>query len=180
MLQALLRLRRRKSARRCSAARRRLPGLIASRTAWLPHSGADLRKHERLAPAGRFAITASIIRGITSPARCTMTVSPMLMSLRAISSSLCSVAFETTTPPTVTGSSLRDRRQRARCGRPGCRSSRRIVIACSAGNLCATAQRGERDDEAEPVLPVEAVDLVDDAVDVVAERSRGARRSRGR
>ena len=41
--------------------------------------------------------------GMTSPARCTITVSPMRISLRAISSSLCSVALETTTPPTVTG-----------------------------------------------------------------------------
>ena len=34
-----------------------------------------------------------------------ITVSPTRMSLRAISSSLCSVARDTTTPPTVTGSS---------------------------------------------------------------------------
>ena len=43
--------------------------------------------------------------GITSPARWTMTVSPSRMSLRLMSSSLWSVAWETVTPPTSTGSS---------------------------------------------------------------------------
>ena len=33
-----------------------------------------------------------------------VTVSPILISFLAISSSLCKVAFDTTTPPTVTGS----------------------------------------------------------------------------
>ena len=54
-----------------------------------------------------------------------------------------------------------------------------IVVACSAGNLWAIAQRGLRDDEAEPRLQVEPVDLVDDAVDVVAERRARSPRSRG-
>jgi len=39
--------------------------------------------------------------GMTSPARRMVTVSPMRMSLRAISSSLCSVAFDTTTQETA-------------------------------------------------------------------------------
>ena len=43
--------------------------------------------------------------GITSPARWTITSSPSRMSLRLMSSSLCSVACETVTPPTSTGSS---------------------------------------------------------------------------
>ena len=42
--------------------------------------------------------------GITSPALCTIIVSPTLTSFLLISSSLCNVAFETTTPPTFTGS----------------------------------------------------------------------------
>ena len=41
--------------------------------------------------------------GITSPALCIFIVSPILISFLIISSSLCNVAFETTTPPTVTG-----------------------------------------------------------------------------
>ena len=81
---------------------------------------------------------------MTSPARCTITVSPTRTSLRAISSSLCSVALETTTPPTVTGCSLAT----------GVSAPVRptwISIACtvvearSAGNLCAVAQRGLRE-----------------------------------
>jgi hypothetical protein len=43
-----------------------------------------------------------------------------------------------------------------------------VVNACSAGNLCAVAQRGARA-EAEALLQVEPVDLVDDAVDIVVE-----------
>ena len=49
--------------------------------------------------------------GITSPARSTITSSPARMSLRARSSSLCSVAIFTVTPPTWTGSSARERVQ---------------------------------------------------------------------
>jgi len=41
--------------------------------------------------------------GITSPALCITTTSPILMSFLKISSSLCNVALETTTPPTLTG-----------------------------------------------------------------------------
>ena len=44
-------------------------------------------------------------RGITSPARVTITVSPMRMSLLAMYSALCSVALLTVTPPICTGSS---------------------------------------------------------------------------
>ena len=44
--------------------------------------------------------------GITSPALCILIVSPILISFLLISSSLCKVAFDTTTPPTVTGSTL--------------------------------------------------------------------------
>ena len=44
--------------------------------------------------------------GITSPALWIIIVSPILISFLLISSSLCNVAFDTTTPPTVTGSTL--------------------------------------------------------------------------
>ena len=74
----------------------------------------------------------------------------------------------TTTPPTVTGS------RRATGDRAPVRptwmsiaSSR--VVARSAENLWASAQRGVVGAEAEAGLQVEAVELVDDAVDVVAE-----------
>ena len=52
--------------------------------------------------------------------------------------------------------------------------SRRIVVAFSAGNLWAMAQRGERETKAEPLLQVEPVELVDDAVDIVAEAGAAA------
>ena len=85
-----------------------------------------------------------MICGITSPARCNLTVSPTLTSLRRISSSLCSVAFSTTTPPTVTGASFATGVSEP--VRPTWMSmASSVVVARSAGNLCATAQRGARD-----------------------------------
>ena len=82
--------------------------------------------------------------GITSPARWIVTVSPMRTSSRAISSALCKVAFCTTTPPTVTGSSLATGVSAP--VRPTWISmSRTTVVAFSAGNLCAIAQRGLRE-----------------------------------
>ena len=41
--------------------------------------------------------------GITSPALSTIAVSPILISFRFISSSLCNVALETITPPILIG-----------------------------------------------------------------------------
>src|SRR3569833_1510012 len=70
-----------------------------------------------------------------------ITVSPTRTSLRCTSSSLCSVALETVTPPTNTGC-------RRAVGviapvRPTCTSMAvTAVMASSAGNLCARAQRG--------------------------------------
>ena len=63
-----------------------------------------------------------------------------------------------------------DRRQRA--GAPDLDVDRleRWSSACSAGNLCAIAQRGVRETKPSRCLQIEAVDLVDHAVDVVAER----------
>ena len=63
-----------------------------------------------------------------------------------------------------------DRRQLARAADLDVDVLSRIVSACSAANLCATAQRGRPRHETQPLLQVEPVDLVDDAVDVVAER----------
>ena len=47
--------------------------------------------------------STEITCGITSPALSIKTVSPILISLRIISSSLCKVAFDTTTPPIFIG-----------------------------------------------------------------------------
>jgi hypothetical protein len=54
----------------------------------------------RCGPAG------PTICGMTSPARWTITSSPWRMPLRLMSSSLCSVARVTVTPPTWTGSMI--------------------------------------------------------------------------
>jgi hypothetical protein len=67
----------------------------------------------------------------------------MRMSFRAISSSLCSVAFCTSTPPTFTGSS-RATGVSAPVRPTWMRMSCNTVIACSAGNFHAIAQRGAR------------------------------------
>ena len=106
---------------------------------------------------------------MTSPARCTTTVSPTRTSLRAISSSLCRVALETTTPPTVTGLSLAS----------GVSAPVRPTLMLDrlddrhrllGRELVRDRPAGRARDEAEPLLQRKIVDLVDDAVDVVAER----------
>ena len=69
-------------------------------------------------------------------------VSPILISFLIISSSLCSVAFETTTPPTVTGSTFATGVIAPVL--PTCITISLIfVTAFSAENLYAIAQRGE-------------------------------------
>ena len=59
----------------------------------------------KTAPRSRSGSSSrSITCGMTSPARCTRTLSPSRMSLRSTSSRLCSVARATVTPPSSTGS----------------------------------------------------------------------------
>ena len=81
--------------------------------------------------------------GITSPARSTITSSPGRTSLRARSSSLCSVACLTVTPPTCTGSSSANG-----CSEPNLPTfhftSSSLVTAVVGGNFHAIAQRGSR------------------------------------
>jgi hypothetical protein len=95
---------------------------------------------------GRAALSGSTptTSGITSPARRTMTVSPTRTSLRRASSSLCSVALVTVTPPTKIGASLATGVSLP--VRPTCTSMPSTSVNCScAGYLCATAQRGSRE-----------------------------------
>src|SRR5216684_1071052 len=113
----------------------------SSRTARLPQIGHFSGNLKGSASFGRRSMTTPTTCGITSPARWTMTVSPMRTSLRAISSSLCKVARCTTTPPTVIGSSTATGVS-APCRPTDIRMSRSTVVACCAGNLCARAQRG--------------------------------------
>ena len=108
------------------------------------------------------------ICGITSPARWTITSSPSRMSLRLMSSSLCSVARETVTPPTSTGSSIAHGLSApVRPTRIAILSSR--VVAVIGAHLKARAQRGRCVQRAEPPLLLERVDLDHDPVDLVVE-----------
>src|SRR5437763_878361 len=93
--------------------------------------------------------------GMTSPARWIVTVSPMRTSSRAISSALCSVAFCTMTPPTPPDLNL------------DVLDDGRSLLGREFVRDRPARRTG---DEAEPLLPVEPVDLIDDAVDVVVER----------
>ena len=105
---------------------------------------------------------------MTSPARCTTTVSPTRTSLRAISSSLCRVALETTTPPTVTG--LRFAVGVSAPVRPTVMVIASTIVIAFSARIVRDRPAGRARDEAEPLLERKIVDLVDDAVDVVAER----------
>ena len=102
---------------------------------------------------------------MTSPARCTMTVSPGRMSLRWMSSSLCSVARSTVTPPTKTGSSTAN----------GVRTPVRPTLTSmdvqprrgrGGGELVGDRPAGVVGHRAERLLQLERVDLDHHAVDV--------------
>ena len=132
--------------------------------------GTDLREIRRAwRPSGRFSGTTPSTCGITSPARWTSTVSPMRTSLRAISSSLCSVALVHDDAADRDRLQPRHRRQRAGAADldvDAVQDGGRLLGREFVRHRPARAAR----DEAEPLLQVEPVDLVDDAVDVVAER----------
>ena len=109
-----------------------------------PQTGQLIGMEKIIAVSGRLLNTTLTTSGITSPALLILTVSPIRTSLRRISSSLCSVAFVTVTPPTKTGF-------RRAIGviapvRPTWTSMpSTIVSASSAGNLWAIAHLGARD-----------------------------------
>ena len=77
----------------------------SGRTNGSPHTGQLVGNTHLRARVPRFASTGPTTSGITSPALRTMTVSPTRTSLRATSSSLCSVALPIVEPATNTGSS---------------------------------------------------------------------------
>ena len=106
--------------------------------------------------------------GMTSPARWTITRSPTRMSFRRMSSSLCSVALVTVTPPTCTGSSS------ASGFRTPVRPTRtwiavRRVTAERRRPLERTREARAAVQGAETTLLVERVELDHDAVDLVSE-----------
>ena len=164
MLQPLDRLRRADQPAAAALARPCPPR--APRGCRRPGSGRETRYG--CASGGRRSSTTPTICGITSPARCTMTVSPTRTSLRRISSSLCRVARCTTTPPTVTGSSTRGRGQRAL---PADRDhdAAHHGLRLLGGEFVRQRPARRAAAHAEPGLQREIVDLVDDAVDVVGQ-----------
>ncbi len=122
------------------------------------------------ASGGRRLSTGPTTRGMTSPAFSTSTQSPSRMSLRAMSSALCSVAIETVEPARNTGSSTANGVTAP--VRPTFTSIfRSSVVFCSAGNLKAIAQRGNLLVVPRRAAQRERVDLDDDAVGVEVERA---------
>ena len=111
-------------------------------------------------------MTAATTSGMTSPARRTITVSPTRTSLRSISSWLCSVALVTVTPPTNTGAS------RATGVSAPVRPDLHLdasstVVSCFLRRIFVRHRPARlARDKAEFALQIEAVDLVDHAVDV--------------
>ena len=122
----------------------------------------------RAAPAGRCSATTRTTSGITSPARRTTTVSPTRTSLRRTSSSLCSVAL-------VDGDAADEHRLQPRDRRDRAGAADLDVDAQHLGRhflgreLVRDREARRARDEAELGLLREAVDLVDDAVDVVGQ-----------
>jgi len=77
---------------------------LKSFTVFEPHEGHLFGNIYFVDLASLLSLSTETTCGITSPALSTLTVSLILISFRFISSSLCKVAFETTTPPIFTGS----------------------------------------------------------------------------
>ena len=132
-----------------SSAEQRHTAAPSSRTTSAPQTGQLIGIDHATAPAGRASITTCTTSGITSPARRTITVSPLRTSSRATWSALCRVARVTVTPPTCTG---RISAQGVTAPvRPTLTSIDSTTVVCScAGNLCASAQRGAR--ETKPIV----------------------------
>ena len=151
MQERLAALRGAEQAARAARSRCRPPRCTTS----LPQTGQRDGSVKTRASAGRRSATTPTTSGITSPARRTITVSPMRTSFLRSSSSLCSVALRTVMPPTNTGSSLA-----TGVSAPGAADLHLDVahlVSCScAGYLCATAQRGSRELEAEALLQRQA------------------------
>ena len=139
-----------------------------------------VRRHPELAafPA-RAGPPGPTTCGITSPARWTITWSPSRISLRLMSSSLCSVARETVTPPTCTGSRIAH-------GLSAPVRPTRIAIWCELRlrgrrrPLVGAGPARTRVERAEHGLLGERVDLDHDPVDLVVELLALRAPSRGR
>ena len=108
------------------------------------------------------------ICGITSPARWTMTMSPSRICLRLMSSSLCSVARVTVTPPTSTGS-ISAHGLSAPVRPTRIRIFEQLRLRGHRRPLERARPARPRVQRAEAPLLVERVDLDHDPVDLVVE-----------
>ena len=124
----------------------------------------------------RLSATTPTTSGITSPARRTITVSPMRTSLRRALVLVVQGRVADRRAADEHRLELGHRRQLAGAADLDVDAAQRVICSC-AGYLCATAQRGSRDYEAEPLLQRAVVDLVDHAVDVERQRVALAPRS---
>ena len=142
--------------------------LISRTTGVCSGHGHFLGNSYSFVPFGRFSATMPSTCGITSPARWIVTVSPMRTSSRAISSALCKRRVLHDHAADADRLELCDRRQRAGAADLDldvAHHRRRLL----GGEFVRDRPAGTSRDEAQPLLPVEPVDLVDDAVDVVVE-----------
>ena len=140
-------------------------------------------------PSAACRCTTSTTCGMTSPARWMMTVSPMRRS-RPLAERLAVAADALDVVLVVQRDVLHDHAADAdrleladRRERAGAADLDLDVLEHGDGALGRELVRDRparrARDEAEPLLPVEAVDLVDDAVDVVVELGAASARSRG-
>ncbi len=119
-------------------------------------------------PAGACRCTTSTICGMTSPARCTTTVSPIAHVLAGDLVLVVQRRVRDDDAADGDGPELGDRRQGA--GAPDLDLDRLEHRRRPLGReLVRHRPAGRAGDEAEPLLEREIVDLVDDAVDIVAE-----------
>ena len=148
----------------------------ADRADEVPFRPAGRRRRSRRPAACR--ATTSRTCGMTSPARCTTTVSPTRTSSARDLVLVVQRGVGDDDAADGHRMQLGDRRQRAGAADLDLDrfdDRRRPFGRELVRDRPARAAR----DEAEPLLQREVVDLVDDAVDVVAERRRAAPRSRG-
>ena len=106
----------------------------SSRSTAAPQAGQAAGMAKTRSRPSRRLTTGATTCGITSPARCTITVSPTRMSLRWMSCSLWSEAMPTRAPPTTTGASTANGLSAP--VRPTFTAmSSSFVVRCCGGNL---------------------------------------------
>ena len=145
------------------------PAMTSRTTSVFSGHGHLVGKLIGLGAAARFSSTTSTTCGITSPARWIVTVSPMRTPSRSISIlMLCKRRVLHHHAADRDRLELGDRGQRAGA------ADLDLDVAHDGGRALGRELVRDRParsarHEAKPLLPVEAVDLVDDAVDVVVE-----------